>query len=132
MADSLKITAKTFGSSLFLRKVLAAMRGSPSFQKRIMKGLGALALGYAQSAFDKQSLGADLWKERYPKQTGAKVNIAGIVADFIAGKNPPNRRFEARPAGIDEGKLKRSGKVTEHQEGQAPSRSWRATLLDNL
>lgn len=74
-----------------------------------MKGLGALALAYSQEAFDRQAFGAEQWAERYPKQRGAKANVAGIVADFLAGKkNPPDRRFEARPAAIDTGLLRRS------------------------
>jgi phage gpG-like protein len=98
-----------FEGKLFLRNVLRAMKGSHAFQERLMKGLGAEALAYSQQAFDRQALGSQIWSPRYPKQTGAKVNIAGIVADFLAGKrNPPERRFVDRPAGLDTGALKRS------------------------
>jgi len=98
-----------FEGTKFLRNVLRRMQQSKEFQERIMKGLGALALASAQEAFDQQALGSEQWEERYPKQKGFKANIAGIVADFAAGKrNPPNRRFDARPAGIDTGNLRRS------------------------
>ena len=109
MADVFKISAKAFEGQTFLRHVLKAMRGSHAFQARVMSGLGALALAYAQQAFDRQALGAEQWAARYPKQQGAKVNVAGVVADFLEGKkNPPDRRFQDRPAGIDKGLLRRS------------------------
>lgn len=109
MADTFRISAKNFEGSSFLRKVLRDMRHSKVFQQKIMSGLGALALAYSQQAFDRQALGSEQWLERYPKQTKGKVNIAGIVNDFINGKrNPPERRFEGRPAGIDSGLLRRS------------------------
>ncbi len=109
MADTFRISAKTFEGAGFLRNVLRDMRHSTAFQKKIMVGLGSLALAYAQNAFNRQALGTEIWPERYPKQTGAKVNIAGIISDFKNGKkNPPDRRFQARPAGIDTGMLLRS------------------------
>lgn len=109
MAESFRISPKTFEGQFFLRRVLREMRGSNTFRERVMKGLGGLALSYAQQAFDRQALGSEQWAARYPKQTGAKVNIAGVVSDFLAGKRtPPERRFQDRPAGIDTGLLRRS------------------------
>ena len=109
MADFYRLSAKTTGGSDFLRHVLKVMKGSSEFRKRIMTGLGSLALAYAQEAFDRQSLGSNAWAPRYPKQQGGKVNIAGVLADFLAGKRtPPQRRFQDRPSGIDTGLLRRS------------------------
>jgi hypothetical protein len=108
LAEQFRFSSKTLEGIVFLRKLRRAMRGDTAFQNHIMKGLGALALGYSQLAFQRQALGTQAWPERYPKQQGAKVNIAGIVSDFIKGKNPPSHRFDARPAGIDTKKLVRS------------------------
>lgn len=109
MAETFRISPKTFEGQSFLRRILSQMRGSHAFREKVMKGLGGLALSYAQQAFDRQALGAAQWAARYPKQSGAKVNIAGVVSDFLAGKQtPPERRFQDRPAAIDTGLLKRS------------------------
>lgn len=78
-------------------------------EKRIMAGIGAIILASAQKAFREQRLGEIPWEPRYPKQAEPFVNIAGVVADFIAGRaSPPDRRFDRRPAGIDTGLLLRS------------------------
>jgi hypothetical protein len=109
VVDSFKITAGMFEGSKFLSSVLRQMRHSDAFQKKIMTGIGEIACNYAKDSFDRQAFGNQIWPERYPKQQGGKANVAGILADFLNGKkNPPDRRFTSRPAGIDSGNLKRS------------------------
>lgn len=77
--------------------------------ERVLKQIGAVVLADAQKAFRDQALGEIRWAARYPRQSSPHVNIAGIVADFTAGrKNPPPRRFDNRPAGIDTGLTLRS------------------------
>lgn len=109
MADTFRISAGMFEGTRFLSGVLREMRHSEAFKKKIMTGIGEIACNYAKDSFDRQAFGNQIWPERYPKQQGGKVNIAGILADFLEGKkNPPDRRFTARPAGIDSGLLYRS------------------------
>jgi phage gpG-like protein len=109
LVEKFSLSPKMFEGQTFLRDVLAKMRKSKSFQSKIMKGMGGVALAYAQNCFTRQSLGSQVWPERYPKQSAPKVNVAGIVSDFLNGRaSPASNRFEARPAGIDSGKLKRS------------------------
>lgn len=77
--------------------------------ERILRQIGMVLVGEAQKAFREQRLGAEAWPPRYPGQRGAPVNIAGLIADFRAGKSrPPARRFQDRPAGIDTGQTLRS------------------------
>lgn len=77
--------------------------------ERVLKQIGAVVLADAQKAFRNQQLGEIRWASRYPKQAPPFINIAGVVADFAAGrKKPPPRRFDNRPAGIDTGLTLRS------------------------
>jgi len=102
---SKRVKVELRGGALAIR----ILKGRLLKPDEVLKKIGALALADAQKAFDDQALGSEAWPERYPNQSRGKVNVAGIVADFIAGKrNPPGRRFEARPAGIDSGMLRRS------------------------
>ena len=75
----------------------------------VLKQIGVVLLGEAQKAFTDQQLGTIPWPQRYPRQQPPHINIAGTLADFLAGrKNPPERRFQNRPAGIDTNQTKRS------------------------
>lgn len=74
---------------------------------RLLSRIGVVMAAYSQEAFDRQRFGATLWPERYPNQQGEKVNVAGIVEDLETSGRPKQRRFDARPAGIDTGDLKR-------------------------
>lgn len=74
----------------------------------LLELVGTIASDYARAAFRKQAFGSMGWLPRYPGQKGAKINVAGVVADLAAGKRPAGRRFEARPAGIDTGALRDS------------------------
>ena len=71
-----------------------------------LKQVGAMLTARAQLSFKEQKLGEHQWAAR-------KVpNVFGIVADFAAGKQPPARRFEARPALIDKGATGLRGSIT--------------------
>ncbi len=75
----------------------------------ILKQIGIVLLADAQRSFKEQRLGSMKWAPRYPGQSPPPMNIAGIVADFLAGrKTPPDRRFQNRPAGIDTSQTLRS------------------------
>jgi phage gpG-like protein len=65
-----------------------------------LKQIGALMVAESQRAFKEQQFGTKKWDGRSP------VNVFGIIADFHEGKRkPPARRFEARPALRDTGRL---------------------------
>ena len=61
--------------------------------------IGAMMVAASQRAFKEQSYDGDSWAPR------AAVNVFGIIADFHAGKNPPARRLQRRPALRDTGRL---------------------------
>lgn len=65
-----------------------------------LRQIGTLMVAESQQAFREQKHGKNPWdKRRVP-------NIMGIIADFHAGvRTPPARRFEARPALRDTGRL---------------------------
>ena len=87
-----------------LRKFTAVLRNPD----RILKQIGIVLVGEAQRAFREQALGDEKWPARYGGKV-PHVNIAGLVADFIAGRTrPPARRFQDRPAGMDTGMTLRS------------------------
>lgn len=64
-----------------------------------LKQIGVLMVAESQRAFKDQSFGGREWAPR------SDVNVFGIIADFAAGKKPPARRFERRPALRDTGRL---------------------------
>lgn len=76
--------------------------------KPLLEALGLEAVAYSRDAFQKQAWGADPWPPRYPFQRAPKINVAGVLADFNAGKTPPARRFEDSPALKDTGELRDS------------------------
>ena len=70
----------------------------------LLKQLGALGARSAQRAFREQALGTIQWPARYPNQKAPKLNIAGALQDFKAGRSAPKpNRFRDRPALVDEG-----------------------------
>lgn len=69
---------------------------------RTLKQVGILLVAQAQENFEDQAFGSKKWQPR------AVPNVYGILADLDAGKNPPARRFEDRPALIDTGRLRSS------------------------
>jgi phage gpG-like protein len=81
---------------------LSVLRGRFERPELAMRAAGALLVGKAQRSFRAQRRGRVQWPER-----GAP-NVAGILSDMNAGREPPSRRFEARPALIDTGNLRRS------------------------
>jgi len=70
--------------------------------QRALKQVGILLVAAAQEAFADQAHGPTKWKPR------AVPNVYGILADIDAGKTPPGRRFEDRPALVDTGRLRSS------------------------
>ncbi len=78
------------GSKLEDRKRIALVR------------IGAFLVIRAQTAFDEQQRGDFEWPER------SVPNIAGIVSDCERGGSIKERRFQERPAGIDNGILRAS------------------------
>ena len=68
-----------------------------------LKAIGTIMVAASQDAFRAQAFGGQAWEPRAP------INVYGIIADFAQGrKNPPQRRFERRPALQDTGRLARS------------------------
>ena len=64
--------------------------------------IGALAVRQVQRRFRAQGSPAGSWSER------RVPNVAGILADLNAGRRPPARRFDSRPALYDRGDLAKS------------------------
>ena len=91
------------------RRAVARIKRILERPEPILRQLGLVLLADAQKAFSDQKLGDISWPARYPNQEAPHVNIAGVVADFLAGrKTPPERRFQNRPAGVDT-RRRRSG-----------------------
>ena len=67
-----------------------------------LKAIGALFTVKAQRSFREQKRGSISWAPR------GVPNVAGIIGDFNKGQNPKARRFQARPAMIDTGRLRGS------------------------
>ncbi len=68
-----------------------------------LRQVGALMVAESQEAFRNQRFGDQGWRAR------RVPNVFAIIADFAAGKPaPPERRFEARPALRDTGRLAQS------------------------
>lgn len=67
-----------------------------------LRQIGAIAVAESQAAFAAQRHGNKSWRAR------STPNVMGIIADFSAGRTPPGRRFDARPALRDTGALARS------------------------
>ncbi len=79
-------------------KTLSAREAS-----EILDGLGALLVGQFQASWRQQkSPGGKPWPARMVP------NVAGVVADLNKNGNPKSRRFDARPAVVDTGKLRNS------------------------
>lgn len=65
-----------------------------------LRQIGAFMVAESTRAFREQQFGDRRWTDR------RVPNIFGIIADFHAGRRaPPARRFEARPALQDTGRL---------------------------
>jgi phage gpG-like protein len=68
--------------------------------KVALKQIGELIVSQTMEAFEEEKLGSKRWKPR------AVPNVFGIIADFAANKKePPKKRFEARPVLMDSGDL---------------------------
>lgn len=81
---------------------LERMEGSLGNPSGALKQVGAIIAAESRKSFREQRHGSDAWEQR------ATPNVYGIIADFAKGSTPPARRFEARPALRDTGRLSRS------------------------
>lgn len=73
----------------------------------VLAAVGQQAVSYFQDAFRKQAFGSVRWLPRYPGAAAPKLNVAGAISDFAAGRPAPiGRRFDERPAGVDTGTLR--------------------------
>lgn len=68
----------------------------------LVEAVGLMMVGRAQKAFVDQARGGLAWAPR------SVPNRAGILMDLKAGRVPPSRRWDPRPAGVDTGRLKSS------------------------
>lgn len=75
---------------------------------RLLRRIGAVLVASSQKAFVDQKFGDIEWDERYPNQDEPKLNLAGALSDLNRGSSIKDRRFVARPAGVDVGLLRRS------------------------
>jgi phage gpG-like protein len=69
----------------------------------LMKALGAFFVADAQQAFVEQSFDGKQWPGRYPGQAEPFINKAGALQDLTHGSTIKARRFQRRPAAMDEG-----------------------------
>jgi phage gpG-like protein len=74
----------------------------------LLKQIGALMAGKAKKAFSAQRRGTKRWLPRGGRTKRQVKNLFGLLLDLSRGKTPAGRRFDARPAGIDTGTLRRS------------------------
>lgn len=92
MTTTIKISA---GNVRLLSSTLSGAQA-----QEILDGLGAVLTGRFQDAFREQRTpGGSPWPARMVP------NVAGIVLDLNNDSTPKSRRFDARPAGRDTGKL---------------------------
>lgn len=68
----------------------------------LCSAVGLYLTGRAQATFRTQGRGSVAWPAR------GVPNRIGILLDLQQGRVPPERRFEARPAAIDTGRLRSS------------------------
>lgn len=67
-----------------------------------LNAIGAYLVSQSQAAFRSQSFNGERWQERLVP------NVPGIVRDLNRGGVPAARRFQARPALVDTGTLRKS------------------------
>lgn len=84
------------------RGALTDLEQRLSAPQAALRAVGLYMVGQAQAAFSKQGRGGAAWLPR------AVPNRIGVLRDLEAGRTPPSRRFDARPAGIDTGRLRQS------------------------
>jgi len=81
---------------------LSEIRQKSRDPRDLMNAIGVFLTGKIQGTFRSQGRGGQSWAPR------SVPNKAGILADLAAGRNPPERRFQDRPAAIDTGRLRGS------------------------
>ncbi len=69
----------------------------------LMKALGVFFASDAQQAFVDQAFNGKSWAPRYPSQSEPFINKAGAIQDLTHGSTIKPRRFQRRPAAMDEG-----------------------------
>jgi phage gpG-like protein len=90
------------GEPVKRRGALTNLANAMSQPDAARKAIGLYLVGRAQDAFRKQAKGGAAWAPR------AVPNRAGVLRDLQAGRTPSSRRFDARPAAIDTGRLRSS------------------------
>jgi len=66
--------------------------------KPLLSQIGtAVIVPDVQETIRSQTFNEKPWPKRYPNQSGAKVNVAGIIGDFTQGRNPLQKRFVDSP-----------------------------------
>jgi phage gpG-like protein len=81
---------------------LRGLRSGLAEPRILLTEIGKFLKAKSAATFRDQGRGAKKWGER------GVPNVAGILSDLAAGKNPPARRFQPRPVLADTGMLKRS------------------------
>jgi len=88
--------------------IIKSLRDKLDHPDEIFQGVGGLLVAQAHQAFRDQKFGDEVWPPRYPNQSAPKVNVAGVLSDINHGGKPKSRRFEDRPALLDQGDLMKS------------------------
>ena len=88
--------------------IIKSLRDKLDHPEKILEGVGGMLVSQAQNAFKEQRFGDEVWPPRYPNQSAPKVNVAGVLSDINHGGKPKSRRFEDRPALLDQGDLMKS------------------------
>ncbi len=94
--------------------------------KPVLEAIGFQLKASSQKAFLDQALGDIAWEERYPDQAEPFINIAGALSDLRKGTNIRKRRFDRRPALIDNGLLRNSQVVS---FGSGPRAIYRQNMV---
>jgi phage gpG-like protein len=88
--------------------IIKSLRDKLDHPDEIFQGIGGMLVSQAHQAFNEQKFGDEVWPPRYPNQSAPKVNVAGVLSDINHGGKPKSRRFEDRPALMDQGDLYKS------------------------
>lgn len=82
--------------------VLERLREASKDPRPLLEAVGLYLVSQSQGAFRQQGRGSVSWEGR------GTPNRIGVLLDLQAGRVPPARRFQARPAAIDTGRLRQS------------------------
>ena len=82
-----------------IRSILGDGDSSPGRIRELLKVLGVLMESDVQGNFERQEFDGQAWPQKYPNQSEPFVNIAGLVAEFGAGRDTPRQQvvFDRTP-----------------------------------